>query len=74
MKKILIVLLIVCFLIISYMYYTHDTDPTFNKVYDWAQKAIPEKIAEMYVVKSYDIVTNSDGTTDIILHCEKNGD
>lgn len=72
MKKLLVILLIVCLLVIGYMYYTKDTNPTFNKVYDWAQKAIPEKIAKMYTVKGYDVVENDDGTVDIILHCEKN--
>ena len=72
MKKLLIILLIVCLLVIGYMITTKDTNVTADKVYKWAQEEIPEKLAEMYTIKGYDIVHNQDGTMDIILHCEKN--
>ena len=72
MKKLLIILLIVCLLVIGYMITTKDTSVTADKVYRWAQKEIPERLAEMYTIKSYDIIDNGDGTIDVVLHCEKN--
>ena len=72
MKKLLIILLIVCLLVIGYMITTKDTNVTADKVYKWAQKEIPEKLAEMYTIKGYDIIDNKDGTIDVVLHCEKN--
>ena len=76
MKKLLIILLIVCLLVIGYIITTKDTNVTADKVYKWAQKEIPEKLAEMYTIKGYDIIDNGDGTIDVVLHCEKdnNGD
>ena len=76
MKKLLIILLIVCLLVIGYMITTKDTSVTADKVYKWAQKEIPEKLAEMYTIKGYDIIDNGDGTINVVLHCEKtnNGD
>ena len=72
MKKLLVILLIVCLLVIGYMITTKDTSVTADKVYKWAQKEIPEKLAEMYTIKGYDIIDNGDGTIDVVLHCEKN--
>ena len=74
MKKLLIILLIICLLVIGYMVCTKDTDITFDKVYSWAGDTIPEKLSEMYTIKGYDIVENEDGTVDIILHCNQNSE
>ena len=72
MKKLLVILLIVCLLVIGYMITTKDTNVTADKVYEWAQEEIPEKLAEMYTIKGYDIIDNGDGTIDVVLHCKKN--
>lgn len=72
MKKILVILLIVALLLVGYMYCTKDTNPTVDKVTNWASEFIPEQIAKMYTIKGYDIVNNDDNTVDIILHCERN--
>lgn len=72
MKKLLVVLLCVCLLVIGYMVGTKDTNVTADKVYTWAREELPKKIANMYTIKSYNIVENEDGTVDIVLHCDKN--
>ena len=72
MKKLLVVLLCVCLLVIGHMVGTKDTNVTADKVYTWAREELPKKIANMYTIKSYNIVENEDGTVDIVLHCDKN--
>lgn len=72
MKKLLVILLCVCLLVIGYMIGTKDTDITFDKVYEWTKQEIPEQISKLYTIKGYDIVENENGTVDIIIHCIKN--
>lgn len=71
MKKILVVLLIICLLIIGYMYVTKDVSPDATKVYNWAKEYIPEQVAKSYKVTAHDVIKNEDGSIDVMLHFEK---
>lgn len=70
MKKILIIALIVCVIIIGYMTVNHDTEITSDKVLNWLQDYIPACLDQAYTIESYDMIQNDDGSIDIILHCE----
>lgn len=70
MKKILIIALIVCVIIIGYMTVNHDTEITSDKVLNWLQDYIPAYLDQAYIIESYDTIQNDDGSIDIILHCE----
>lgn len=70
MKKILIIALIICIVIIGYMVVNNDTDITSDKVLNWLQDYIPTYLDQAYTIESYDVIQNDDGSVDIILHCE----
>lgn len=71
MKKTLVILLIICLLVIGYMYVTKDVNPDATKVYNWAKEYIPEQVAKSYKVTDHDVIKNDDGSIDVVLHFEK---
>lgn len=70
MKKILIIALIICIIIIGYMVVNNDTEITSDKVLSWLQDYIPAYLDQTYTIESYNMIQNDDGSIDIILHCE----
>lgn len=74
MKKLLVIVLIVCVAIIGYMVINHDTEVTSSKVLDWLQDYVPEQIDKIYAIDSVDIEQNDDGSIIVMIHCIKNAE